>query len=1415
MTKVLNLRLPATPAQEIAFEEGKEALADALLNLTWVRVSGSGAEGAIVYGVKPSLRFVSGFLLPKFSEDRGGQSDDESSDIHISTHGLDCQIMAKAAGEPKVDAEFCIYVRALPSWAELIEARNELFPNPPLRPEVEQLIRSRMKDRLQQALDEEQKKPESERRARRLLQQDIYKALLADHGVEISAEGVVAEEEEGDGDSTEADEGKENFDGDDDGARAKHLKVLRGRYKFRADGAARELDVPQKWMRLPVRLEPLLIDLSSEVRRQQAMATWKANTVKAVRAAVEAWTKTRDGNDWAYRRAVIRPSHYASEAAWTAFLEVLRKTDPVVDDLVPALNGVQLTIELSDDLRDPQRRNLRVVLENNSNNVSSRRRHRFEHAIHQVALKLTLPHRIHQPLRLDRVEPSYRFSDFLTYPAIGINCGIGEAAAGDDIVLSTNWMPRYVQPRIVPTDIKGVRTDFASLGADGFDPKELLTIVSRYREWIDTERTTLDPTRGAASEEERQRERERFRVDLSRYAREADRIELGVKLLMASYAAYTANRSSKEAAPYRAWGYLNRTFAQAGKKRQITDWRLFQLAFILAHVPTIASRMPEFAKAPWFDPDFDEDTATLLYFPTGGGKSEAFFGLLVFNLFLDRLRGKLTGVTALIRYPLRLLTLQQAQRLLSIIVVAEVLRRAERLGGAPFEIGFWVGRGNTPNSPNDARLEPVPRRSDANYKDDTTTSDDYRVVNESFNKVPKCPVCGMPTGLRRIGPGEDAETGIFCFNDACDWNRKTDKSQLPLLIVDRDIYAHAPAILLGVIDKLALIGQYPTTINRVISMFGAARWRRKSTGHLVLPSLKDLKEGPAAHDCEPIAPAYRDGVEVFHDPFPSLVIQDEAHLLEESLGTFAGLFETMLEELFRRSADLLKDRVARSPFGAKPARLPKIIAATATVSVPEQQFGSLYQRKHMHFPYPGPTIYQSFYARPAVPANPARAGLGGGSARAPEIEAPWMRVYTSLMTNGKNHTVTTVSVLAAYHLAVSELWADVRDAGRRPAAVQRLIESLSAGDPLRAFHEAALLACASETDVLENLLDLFRISLTYVTNKKGGDQVIDAFREEVSKVHARHGRSLPQFHSDLISGGVDVAEIQDIMRRAEGTAKVSDEMQTLDDSLRNIVATSAISHGVDVDKFNAMFFAGMPSDIAEFIQASSRVGRTHAGFCLLIPTPHARRDRYIIETHDIFNRFLERMIAPPAITRWAASAHERVLTSMFQAWLSGWAEQMLFIEAASDAKIKAPAFMTVSDVNRLVTSTMPTAAKDFMEFSVKSIGVMGRGSAAIGAAPHQDYYDASIKDRANRLINEFRTLYDSTPLRDYWDNAVVGQKPMMSLRDIDEAGRFVATLPFNRGIKGAEARALVSDVLRIVRRQTGRVSELDSEDGEI
>jgi hypothetical protein len=1411
--RVVDLKsLPAALAVGVA--DAKEGVVDALLNLTWQRASGAGPDGVLVFGTKPSLRFASGFLLPRF-EETGLQ--DETSDIHISTHGLDLQLAAGAKGTLTVRTFFAIYVRALPTWSEITRPELDLFPNPPLRLDLENGIRATMRDRLRAALDAEVTKPLEQRRQRGQLQQNIYRDLLAEHGVEVPSGAWISGTSEGPEESGDA-AGQESSSAENQSSEdVAQLVVQRGRYRFRNDQAAQEVDIPQKWIRLPVSLSPFVAELSDDDALQAAVGVWTAATQTAVTQTVQAWLATEEGRNWAYRPATIRPSNFQSEQAWNNFLSQLRQNAPSVNDLAPNLGGLSFTVQPDIDLRDPGRRNLRIMLENNSNEVATRRRHRFDHSIHQVRLEVELPISAHRPLRLDRVEPSYRFRDFLTYAAIGINCGVTENRDGDTLRLATTWMPRYNQPRIAPTEIAGVPTEFAVLGADGFDPGTLLPLVHAYRDWIDGEERNLNPAAGADDEDQGDREREKFRKDIANYRLETDRIELGISLLQHSFQHAGRDASGPETMPYRAWLCLNRAFGEAGLERGIEGWRLFQIAFVLAHIPTIASRMPVYAKSPWFDPSFDEETATLLYFPTGGGKSEAFFGLVIFNLFLDRLRGKNVGVTALIRYPLRLLTLQQAQRLLAILMRAELLRRSSSIGGATFEIGFWVGSGNTPNRPDDERLDPVPSLDDKRHKNDDNLGADYREVNESFNKIPTCPICDRHTGLRRIRSGAADEIGIFCFNDACRWNRETGRSPLPFLIIDRDIYRHAPSVLLGVIDKLALIGQHPATINRVMGMFGFARWQERATGRFVMPSFKMLDEGPAANNCDPIAPAYHNGKEVFYDPFPSLIVQDEAHLLEESLGTFAGLFETMLEQLLVRGAALLGDRVARSPFGSKPVRLPKVVAATATVSVPEQQFGALYQRRPMHFPYPGTSIYRSFYAAPATPTDPARRGLGGNSPRAPEIEAPWMRVYTSIMTNGRNHTVTTVSVLAAYHLAISELWEDLPEADKRQRAVQRLIDALSPSDPLAEFHARAIKACAdADPAILLTLVDLMRISLTYVTNKKGGDQVIDAFREEVAKFHHRYGRKLAHFRNRLISGGVDVAEIQEIMREAESGHAAGEEFADLDQSLRNIVATSAISHGVDVDMFNAMFFAGMPNDIAEFIQASSRVGRMHVGFSMLIPTPHARRDRYIVETHDVFHRFLERMIAPPAITRWAASAHDRMLTSLFQAWLCGWVEQKLFIERTDADKKRAPGFSTVNDVGRLFTGAeLPGAAKDFMEFAVLALGVPGRGVNRLGAAPHADYYDGRIRNLAKHLTDEFRNQVATTRLGDYWDNAPVGARPMMSLRDIDEAGRFVPARLFGSPrARGVDDKALLAEALRIVRRQRGRVGELDADDGE-
>lgn len=1400
---IADLRAAVPPLAE-RLNDAKEALSDALLNLTWQRASGAGDEGATVFGAKPSLRFVSGFLLPRYEET--GQ-EDETSDIHLSTHGLDFQIGAAASGSLIVRPTFAIYVRALPSWEELTDQRLQIFPNPPIEKEIETTIRGAMKDRLAEAVARNGALPESERRQRRDLQQEIYRALLAEHGVRVSSEGWVADEE-----AVPADGEDVNPEGNDAAA----LAAQRGQYIFDRDESAQAIDIPQKWHRLAIVPEALVVDLSDESGALAAATAWAARLRGTIDAAVAAWTETPEGRDWAYRPATIRPSNTRSAAAWNAFLLHLRQTPSQRSDIAPNLDGISLLVGFDRDLRDPDRRNVRVLLENNSREVATRKRNLFDHAIHQVGLEVELPWAAHRPLRLDRVESSYRFRDFLTYPAIGINCGIAESIRGDQLRLTTTWMPRYQQPRVVPTEVPGAPTRFQTLGADGFDPASLNAIVAAYTRWIDGEEQRIDPAQGVGDAEEADRERQKFRDDLAAYRGEAQRISLGIQLLSAAHANYAKAPDSESAWPYRAWLLLNRAFAEAGSERGITDWRLFQLTFILAHLPTLASRTAAYAKAPWFDPAFDEETATLLYFPTGGGKSEAFFGLLLFNLFFDRLRGKELGVTALIRYPLRLLTLQQAQRLLKLLMHAELVRRAAGVPGETFEIGFWVGSGNTPNRPDDPRLEAVPRRDSAKHPDDQNAGPAYREVNDSFNKTPSCPLCREATGLRRIVCSTAEEIAIVCFNRECRWNRATSGRPLPLLIVDRDIYRHAPAVLLGVIDKLALIGQHPATINRVVGMFGLARWRERDGGRLVMPTRKMLKEGPEANGCEVVAPAYAGGREVFSDPFPSLIIQDEAHLLEESLGTFAGLFETMLEQILTRAAAFLKERVARSPFGGHPPRLPKVIAATATVSVPEQQFGALYQRRHMHFPYPGTTLYRSFYSAPAVPSDPARRGVAGNSPRAPEIEAPWMRSYVALMTNGRNHTVTTVAVLAAYHLAITELWQDLQDDAARAAAVQRIVSALSAESPLRPFHARAVAACAAAApEILPTLLDLMRISLTYVTNKKGGDQVIDAFREEVAKTHQRHGRVLVQLHTRLISGGIDVAEIQEIMREAEAGHRPGAPFPDLEQSLRNIVATSAISHGVDVDTFNAMFFAGMPNDVAEFIQASSRVGRTHVGFCLLIPTPQARRDRYIVETHDVFHRFLERMIAPPAITRWATSAIDRVLTSLFQAWLCGWAEQKLFVERADDAKERALTFETVADVNKLLSGVdLPGAAKDFMEFAVAALGVPGRGVAHVGAAPHQVFYEGHVRNLAKELTDVLRTQYTTTKLHDYWEGAAVGRPPMMSLRDIDEAGHFVASRPFGGPrLRGDDEKAVLAEALRIVRRQHGRVGELDADEG--
>jgi hypothetical protein len=288
------------------------------------------------------------------------------------------------------------------------------------------------------------------------------------------------------------------------------------------------------------------------------------------------------------------------------------------------------------------------------------------------------------------------------------------------------------------------------------------------------------------------------------------------------------------------------------------------------------------------------------------------------------------------------------------------------------------------------------------------------------------------------------------------------------------------------------------------------------------------------------------------------------------------------------------------------------------------------------------------------------------------------------------------------------------------------------------------------------------------------------------------------------------------MQRAEAGIQPGQPFPALGETLRNIVATSAISHGVDVDRFNAMFFAGLPADIAEYIQASSRIGRRHVGFSLLVPTPHSRRDRYVVETHDQFHRFLERMIPPPAVQRWADRAIRRMIPSVLQSYLCGVVEQELFAAAADAQKATARTFTTASAIKAWADSFSggyPAAVRAVGTFALEGVGLDGRGDRHTGAAPHAEHYRQFIENRIRDLLDIFTARSDGSRLSAFWQMIASREirRPMTSLRDVDAGGVIQGAMrdPFRGKNVNLET---VRQVMKIIRGQRMAVhAEVDAE----
>ena len=437
--------------------------------------------------------------------------------------------------------------------------------------------------------------------------------------------------------------------------------------------------------------------------------------------------------------------------------------------------------------------------------------------------------------------------------------------------LRTTFVPRYDVPHVGPRESNAAYLDMKTLyEAKMQDYTSLLSpLADTYEKWIASELESragsLDPAYGAAAARQ---------VAECRSA--LGRIRRGIEIV------------STDTAAADAFSFANRAmYLQMSHARWIRDrntganvpayepgpypcrWHLFQLAFFLLNIESMV------------DPESpDRSVADLLWFPTGGGKTEAYLGLIAFTLAHRRARDNggaphlRYGTAVVMRYTLRLLTLQQFHRAAALVCACESIRRRDegRWGDEPFLVGLWVGAGVTPNKLSEAEASLL----DAKAGRPPHGNNPVQIIT--------CPWCGHEIAARdyRIS-GMPRQCRIYCPSPRCEFSESNDYKEpgLPVLVVDEDIYRRCPSMVIGTVDKFAQV----TWKWEAGALFG--RVDKYCEKHGFVMSKLDIGCGNHA-DARSFL--FGDHGPTCHLDPPELVIQDELHLISGPLGTLTGIY---------------------------------------------------------------------------------------------------------------------------------------------------------------------------------------------------------------------------------------------------------------------------------------------------------------------------------------------------------------------------------------------------------------------------------------------------------------------------------------------------------------------------------------------
>ena len=611
------------------------------------------------------------------------------------------------------------------------------------------------------------------------------------------------------------------------------------------------------------------------------------------------------------------------------------------------------------------------------------------------------------------------------------------------------------------------------------------------------------------------------------------------------------------------------------------SWRPFQLAFLLLSIPSLAN------------PDHPDRTkpaeafADLLWFPTGGGKTEAYLGVAAFAMAMRRLKNDLGGLDAtrglavIMRYTLRLLTLQQFQRATALLCAMEVIRRADEKtwGKEPFTLGLWVGNRVTPGTTEASHqaIEAI-RNNDRN-----------KAGIASPAQLTSCPWCGS-----EIAGGRDIEvdriagrTLIHCGDrlGSCDFSKAKSSGRphpgLPVQVVDEEIYHRPPTMMIATVDKFAMMAWRPEVRN----LFG--RVDEECGRHGLLWPSHDCGTGHRAKGAHPAASVK--SVRAIRPP--DLIIQDEFHLISGPLGTMVGLYETAVDEL---SSWVLGDTKVR----------PKVVASTATVRRADDQVRNVFMRRISVFPPSGLDVEDNFFSvqRP-ISEKPGRRYVGvcaPGSSR----PAVLIRTYTAFLTAAQA-LFDRFGPVADPYMTLVGYFNSLRELG----GMKRL----------------------AEDDVQTRS---FRVNMSLVDRPGLSQRRVEEVSELTSRVSSH---DIPRRLDELelpFDGAFDAAQGRWVTNRKPGEARPIDA----------VLATNMLSVGVDVNRLGVMVVNGQPKGTAEYIQATSRVGRASPGLVATVLTWARPRDLSHYETFEHYHATFYQHVEAQSVTPFSPRALDRGLT---------------------------------------------------------------------------------------------------------------------------------------------------------------------------